>query len=535
MPFADGGEPYSLTIFRDQNKSEADCLWMLYKGEGPASTLQWSMVSDDPGLIHHLVCSQLSGFTRGKSEFDLEGLRRENQANREAQSMSQQMKLAREEQSQSQQIRSAAEAQQMAASQEAQSQSQQLRAVSQPVLNGVDQKESSATIPLVAPAGRDNRRSGDVPKSKSRAMLEGDLVNLQMPTLLQSIGMGKMTGRLEVEALADKAVIYFSEGVPLHCQLRDSEGETALVEVIGWDEGEFRFVTGTSQDRTTIRKRLDQLLMEGAALIDQGKFLKEIGISFDSYLVRNHPEITEKLFEEMVGRGAQIDLNLQKGLYQLIDNRTTLEDLLRKRPLPKPRWVPVIFNLITTGLISFSEKPVDWQAGEVEPAEVDWQAIRAFEKSISVPDTGFLTYPAFFFLLEREFARFARFQRPFSLIVFELELKEDDSEVDDESVLADPAILSQVSQRIEKIRRKTDIIGHFEPFGFAMLLTETQGDAARSFSARLAEIISSGPLTTRGLLCVRVGVRLGVSSAPDNAKDLGTLLAAARPYNPEKL
>ncbi len=64
------------------------------------------------------------------------------------------------------------------------------------------------------------------------------------------------------------------------------------------------------------QKRLDLLLMEGAALIDQYKFLKEIfGVNLDSYLVRNHAPITEQLFEENncspEGRPAA-EMNLQK-------------------------------------------------------------------------------------------------------------------------------------------------------------------------------------------------------------------------------
>lgn len=534
LPFLDGDDNYSLTVFTDGSKD--DCLWMLYKGLGTAANLLWSMMSDDPGLIHHLLCSQLSGFSRaGRSEFaldDSDGLMKPDRlvppvppsVNADDASLPHLKEESRQTGSResqpggmvmtSAQLESSPES----ANQFASGQHSVLRL------------GESGMIPPVG------KRSSDTSgRLKQKPMLEGDLVNLQMPTLLQSIAMGKMTGRLEVESFADKAVIYFNEGAPLHCELRDSEGETAIVEVIGWDEGTFKFLPGSAHDRATVRKRLDLLLMEGAALIDQSRFLKDIGISFESYLVRNHLDLSERVFEEMVAKGPAIDLNLQKLLYQLIDNRTTLEELLRKRPLPKPRWVPVIFSLVTCGLISFSEKQVDWQHEQLEPAEIDWTAIRAFEKSISAPETGFLTYPAFFYMLDREFNRFLRFQRPFSLILFELELKEESSEVEDESVLLDSAILSQVAQRVERIMRKTDLIGHFEPCGFAMLLTETEAAAAKSFSVRLAEIIASSPLTTRGLLIIRVGLRIGVGSAPDNAKDLGTLISAARPYDPEKL
>lgn len=371
-------------------------------------------------------------------------------------------------------------------------------------------------------------------KMKARPMLEGDLTNLQMPTLLQSINMGKMTGRLDLQSGSDVATIYFNEGNPQHCDLRNSEGETALVEAIGWDEGEFRFFAEPPHHRDTIKKRLETLLMEGAALFDQAKFLKEIGISTDSYLVRNHADITEALFEEMVSRGAAAEMNLQKTLYQLIDNESTLEDLLRLRPMPKPRWVPVIFNLVTCSLVSFSDRPLREGVEEAAAENIDWPAIQAFEDSIRIAETGFLSYPAFFYHLEREYERFERFQRPFSLIILEISIKEDLSETKDPKVLQDRAVLGQVSTRVDKLKRKTDIAGHFGENQFALLLLETEGDASRNFASRLAEAIAMNPFTTDRVEVVRLTVSLGVASVPETCRDLGRLISAARPQNSQK-
>ncbi|HEY9785409.1 MAG TPA: DUF4388 domain-containing protein [Candidatus Obscuribacterales bacterium] len=484
LPFADGGEQYSLTVFNEGGKAES--LWMLYHGEGTASKLEWSIVSDDPGLIHHMIGDQLSGFSRVRGgEFAVD----------------------------------------RPPTEDPRASTGQHKAI-------VEQQTSAVFEPPGQPASTPPAAGGppkEGVKQKVRPMLEGDLQNMQMPTLLQSIAMGKMTGRLVVESFSDKAVIFFSDGVPLHCELRGSEGETALIELSCWQEGEFRFLPEPPQNRETIRKRLDQLLMEGAALLDQSKFLDEIGVSLESFLVRNHAQMSEQLFEEMVAKGVAADLNLQKMIYQVIDNQTTLEDLLRRHPMPKPRWVPVIFNLITCGLISWKENPEKLGKNAVPREEIDWSAIRAFEKSIVVPETGFLMYPAFFYLLEREYTRFERFQRPFSLLIFELELNVENSETEDLSVLSDRAVLGQVAQRVDRIRRKTDIPGHFEPYGFALLLTETEGAAARNFASRLGEIVASSPLTTSAVKIIRVNVRLGVASVPENCRDLGTLIAAARP------
>ncbi len=40
---------------------------MFYRGVGPDSTLLWNMVTDDPGLIHHLMTSQFPQLETGFS------------------------------------------------------------------------------------------------------------------------------------------------------------------------------------------------------------------------------------------------------------------------------------------------------------------------------------------------------------------------------------------------------------------------------------------------------------------------------------
>ncbi len=88
------------------------------------------------------------------------------------------------------------------------------------------------------------------------------------------------------------------------------------------------------------------------------------------------------------------------------------------------------------------------------PKILIWPAIQAFEDSIKIAETGFLSYPAFFYHLEREYERFERFQRPFSLIIMEISIKEELSETKDPKVLQDRAVLGQVSTRVDKLKRK---------------------------------------------------------------------------------
>lgn len=364
-------------------------------------------------------------------------------------------------------------------------------------------------------------------KMRSKPTLEGDLENLELSNLLQTIAMGKKTGRLDIEGVQDPAVIYFADGAPIHCSMRGVEGDAALVELVGWSQGEFRFYQEPRIDQHTVKRRLDQLLMEGAALQDQTAFLDEIGLTMECYIIRNHASISEALFEQMLAQGTGADMKLQKNLYQAVDNKNTLLEILRRLPYTKSQWVPSLFNMVTCGLLSFAFEPPEStnknKAGD--EAEIAEQA-RNIEKLLLRPDTGLYTYPAFLFFLEKEYLRYERFSHPMSVILMEIGLKPFDP-----NALPEPLPLAgvrEVRERINKLKRKTDILAHYETLRFALLLPETESQAAKSFANRLAEILMSSPLADGGLGRPMVA-SVGVASIPEDCQALGVLLSKAKP------
>lgn len=390
------------------------------------------------------------------------------------------------------------------------------------------------TQPVVLMGGKADSLKGKVAedqfatlKMRSKPTLEGDLENLELSNLLQTIAMGKKTGRLDIEGSQDPAVIYFAEGAPIHCSMRGAEGDAAMVELVGWSKGEFRFYQEPRIDQHTVKRRLDQLLMEGAALQDQTAFLDEIGLTMECYIIRNHPSISEALFEQMLAQGCGADMKLQKNFYQAVDNKSTLLEILRGLPFTKSQWVPSLFNMVTCGLLSFAFEPPEStsknKAGD--EAEIAEQA-RNIEKLLLRPDTGLYTYPAFLFFLEKEYLRYERFSHPMSVILMEIGLKPFDTNAMPEPL---PLVgVREVRERINKLKRKTDILAHYETLRFALLLPETESQAAKSFANRLAEILMSSPLSDGGLGRPMVA-SVGVASIPDDCQALGTLLAKAKP------
>src|SRR5262249_21913234 len=100
-------------------------------------------------------------------------------------------------------------------------------------------------------------------RDRAKAIFEGDLCNMQMSTLLQSISMSKMTGRLQVISEAKSAAVYFQEGVPVHAQSPENTGDAAMLELMIFEVGQFHFVADSTTNERTVKKRLDSLLMEG--------------------------------------------------------------------------------------------------------------------------------------------------------------------------------------------------------------------------------------------------------------------------------
>ena len=88
--------------------------------------------------------------------------------------------------------------------------------------------------------------------------------------------------------------------------------------------------------------------------------------------------------------------------------------------------------------------------------------------------------------------------------------------------------VKEVAKRVDRLKRKTDLLGHYETFGLALLLPLTDGTSARSFASRLADVIVSTPLSD-DIDNASLVLSIGTASIPESCQDLGAMLAMARP------
>lgn len=382
--------------------------------------------------------------------------------------------------------------------------------------------EDTAPIPskqAATPASLISGSQSLMPPDTSKASLQGRLENMQITSLFQSIQMSKMTGRLQIFDQGQVSQVYFDDGNPVHASCPEGIGDQAIIETMTWEHGDFRFFPDEKSTEKTVKRRVESMIMEGITLLDQLKFLQNLGLKPDSFLVRKDTRISPEEFKSRLSNGAPLDLNAQKAMYELCDGRTRWQDLLTRKPLTKLEWVPLLFNLTSCALINIQDNSPFAQASP--GATLDRNMIAGVQKALVRAETGLYTYPALLYFLEREFAKCIALGMPLSLIIFETRIVLGGNP----QPLPIPA-LRELASRVEQIKRPFDILAHHETFDFAILLPGTSSKAARLFAHKVSESLVNVPLVqgqTQRLLLAG-----GIISAPEDTVDIGRFVAGAR-------
>jgi hypothetical protein len=235
------------------------------------------------------------------------------------------------------------------------------------------------------------------------------------------------------------------------------------------------------------------------------------------------PAPSEAQFEEALRRkGVPVNMAVQKQLYTLLDGSTTVLELLRKRPLPKTEWIPLLFNLILCDLVTVSDKPARSPSRRpLESVAVDHQAIQQAVRTMVRPETNLFTYPIFLFMLEQEFFRFERSGASFALVIFEAGLRAPSGAVTPLSLV----LVQEMTNRVRLAIRNTDVFGHYETFDYALLLPQTDIAGALLVAQRIVGILTDSPLQPN--MPGELVLAFGVGGVPEDGRDLGLLLSAS--------
>jgi DNA-binding response OmpR family regulator len=105
----------------------------------------------------------------------------------------------------------------------------------------------------------------------SDGVLRGNLSQMNVIDLVQSLEMGRKSCALTLTNKDDSCEMYFREGQVTHAQYGSLTGDQAVFKVLRWTEGNFQvnFEGKTTKQTTTLNTQ--GLLMEGLRLLDEAQ------------------------------------------------------------------------------------------------------------------------------------------------------------------------------------------------------------------------------------------------------------------------
>jgi hypothetical protein len=105
----------------------------------------------------------------------------------------------------------------------------------------------------------------------SDGVLRGNLAQMNVIDLVQSLEMGRKSCQLTLTNEGDRCEMFFSEGQVTHADYGGTLGDPAVFKVLRWTGGNFElnFDGKTTEQSTTLNTQ--GLLMEGLRLLDESK------------------------------------------------------------------------------------------------------------------------------------------------------------------------------------------------------------------------------------------------------------------------
>ncbi len=497
LPWTFGTPPFSyyLTV---RHVPPSPPAWTMYRGEGEDAQVAWSFAGADLGLIHNMVL----------------------------------MECERQEAAAAGQAAGKASASEIETEDGQEATPEALRQLVDRVRFG-----TSVTVPPTPqPAPGEAVEPWQEPVSRQEEEeeeadfhLEGNLKNISVGNICRYIHNTRLSGRLSLEGKYGAAEIYFATGNPRHVSTMETKGVHAFLELFSWEEGEYQFAQGEKTSLITIEKPFEELLGEAEALLSQERYLRDLGLTQDSYLLRQDDLLSEESFASRLPELQPWQLTQHRRFYGAIDGTHTLLDLLRKFPAVRSEWVPIMYNLLHGKLVEIASEPkAMYDAMQLVPVEIDQDQVEQALSPLVRRSTGIYQYAAFQHFLLHEYYRYERTGGRFCVVAFEMGVKPIGApETTDPEVLSNEEI-QKLCAYIKGQMRKTDILAHFEMLDFILLLPDTDSAGGSVFANRLYDSLTQQKESLIKRAGQRFAINFGVASLPDDCRQPGLLLSAAR-------
>jgi CheY-like chemotaxis protein len=105
----------------------------------------------------------------------------------------------------------------------------------------------------------------------SDGVVRGNLSQMNVIDLMQSLEMGRKSCQLKLNYQGDKCEVFFVEGQVKHATYGSSTGDEAVFKVLRWTGGNFELDFEGKTDQETTKLNTQGLLMEGLRLLDESQ------------------------------------------------------------------------------------------------------------------------------------------------------------------------------------------------------------------------------------------------------------------------
>ena len=112
-----------------------------------------------------------------------------------------------------------------------------------------------------------------------RRGISGDLENLSLPDIVQTLAMGMKSAQVTVTSGENEGTIWFENGAAVHSSAGDEEGEQAFYKIVTWTHGEFVIEHGVKAKNSTLTGDTMYLLMEAMRLVDESAEASQKAVS----------------------------------------------------------------------------------------------------------------------------------------------------------------------------------------------------------------------------------------------------------------
>jgi CheY-like chemotaxis protein len=105
----------------------------------------------------------------------------------------------------------------------------------------------------------------------SDGVVRGNLSQMNVIDLMQSLEMGRKSCQLKLSNEGDKCEVFFVEGQVKHATYGSLTGDEAVFKVLRWTGGNFEINFEGKTDQATTKLNTQGLLMEGLRLLDEAQ------------------------------------------------------------------------------------------------------------------------------------------------------------------------------------------------------------------------------------------------------------------------